>query len=344
MKRSDLFGMCVGMLLWQPVAFAKVQLSVGAGLSVGFLGSTAEDLQFDETLWGPAFRGALTPSLLTEDFVFDLSLSWQYSRLSGDSIRENISTSVVNTTRSAVVSFHPKWRANSRWEFGPLAEVFVGAENPFGQAVDVNEPYPVTLGIAAFYRITPETSDTWVRVGLLAGTDITLPSRQLGYALVQFDVSVPLRFLGGRVEKEIQIEERVNFMLDDQLIHFEFNERKMSERSELFLRELAEQLKIHESLFGSLRIEGHTDSRGTLEYNDELSEGRAQTVRAVMLSAGLAEDKLEARGYGERQLIVTGETDADHAVNRRVELAFSEVTDAKKLREIITTVKMKHTR
>lgn len=70
----------------------------------------------------------------------------------------------------------------------------------------------------------------------------------------------------------------------------------------------------------TIEVAGHTDSRGSDEYNMNLSEQRAETVRSYLISKGIATDRLSAKGYGEFQPIAGGATDEDRFENRRVEL------------------------
>ena len=71
-----------------------------------------------------------------------------------------------------------------------------------------------------------------------------------------------------------------------------------------------------------LRLEGHTDERGTREYNIGLGERRAQAVRRAMALQGVAEGKLATVSYGEEQPAATGPDEASLARNRRVELVY----------------------
>ncbi|MFN5009858.1 MAG: peptidoglycan-associated lipoprotein Pal [Gammaproteobacteria bacterium] len=71
-----------------------------------------------------------------------------------------------------------------------------------------------------------------------------------------------------------------------------------------------------------LRLEGHTDERGTREYNIGLGERRAQAVRRAMALQGVVDGNLATVSYGEEQPAVTGSDDASLARNRRVELVY----------------------
>jgi len=68
-----------------------------------------------------------------------------------------------------------------------------------------------------------------------------------------------------------------------------------------------------------VRIEGHTDSRGSDAFNMKLSKGRANSVRNYLLSKGVDADRMIAEGYGETQFIADNRTAAGREQNRRVE-------------------------
>jgi OOP family OmpA-OmpF porin len=67
-----------------------------------------------------------------------------------------------------------------------------------------------------------------------------------------------------------------------------------------------------------LYIEGHTDEVGKDDYNQKLSEDRAASVRAYLLSKGVAESRLQSQGFGETKPIADNKTAAGRAKNRRV--------------------------
>jgi outer membrane protein OmpA-like peptidoglycan-associated protein len=70
-------------------------------------------------------------------------------------------------------------------------------------------------------------------------------------------------------------------------------------------------------------IEGHTDSVGSDEYNQQLSERRAQAVRDYFVQQGINSSAVEARGYGKTEPIASNDTVEGRAQNRRVELILS---------------------
>jgi len=72
-----------------------------------------------------------------------------------------------------------------------------------------------------------------------------------------------------------------------------------------------------------VQIEGHTDSVGSDEYNQDLSEKRAGAVRDYFVQQGIAANSIESRGFGKTQPIATNDTAEGRQQNRRVELVLS---------------------
>lgn len=72
-----------------------------------------------------------------------------------------------------------------------------------------------------------------------------------------------------------------------------------------------------------IKIEGHTDSRYTEEYNMALSERRAQTAADFLVGLGVDHDLIEIEAKGKTMLISSGKTKADHDKNRRVMVTVS---------------------
>jgi outer membrane protein OmpA-like peptidoglycan-associated protein len=69
-----------------------------------------------------------------------------------------------------------------------------------------------------------------------------------------------------------------------------------------------------------LQIDGHTDFVGNDEYNQTLSEQRAASVRAYLVSQGVAENRISSAGYGESRPVADNNTTVGKAKNRRVEM------------------------
>ena len=70
----------------------------------------------------------------------------------------------------------------------------------------------------------------------------------------------------------------------------------------------------------SIELSSHTDDRASVEYNQNLSQRRAESAVSYILSKGIDDNRITARGYGESQLIIlNAETEDEHQINRRTE-------------------------
>jgi len=77
-----------------------------------------------------------------------------------------------------------------------------------------------------------------------------------------------------------------------------------------------------------IRVEGHTDSRGSSEYNMNLSRQRANAVKNLLVQRGVTESRVEVVGYGETMPVATNDTEAGRQKNRRVEIKIAPQTQA----------------
>jgi outer membrane protein OmpA-like peptidoglycan-associated protein len=84
------------------------------------------------------------------------------------------------------------------------------------------------------------------------------------------------------------------------------------------LTKVAEILKAHPEL--QIDIEGHTDSVGTDEYNQGLSERRAAAVKSFLATQGVPPQMMSAQGFGEDRPVASNESASGRQQNRRVEL------------------------
>ncbi len=101
-------------------------------------------------------------------------------------------------------------------------------------------------------------------------------------------------------------------------VHFEFDKATLTPEAMTILDKAAGLLEKQEKVV--VEVAGHTDSVGSEEYNQKLSERRAIAVKDYLESKGITATRLTARGYGEAQPLASNDTDAGRALNRRVEL------------------------
>ncbi len=90
-----------------------------------------------------------------------------------------------------------------------------------------------------------------------------------------------------------------------------------------------EELGIIKTVTG-VKVVGHTDSRGSVAYNQGLSERRAISVANYLVSLGIPADMISAFGEGESNPVATNATAAGRQLNRRVDVTVSGVSIKKK--------------
>lgn len=117
-----------------------------------------------------------------------------------------------------------------------------------------------------------------------------------------------------------QTERGLVIVLGDMLFDADKTELKSSDTDGL--QKLAAFLKEHPER--QVQIEGHTDSTGPAEYNQQLSERRANAVRAFLIDAGVSGDRIVTRGYGHDSPVASNNTAAGRQMNRRVEIVLSD--------------------
>lgn len=100
-------------------------------------------------------------------------------------------------------------------------------------------------------------------------------------------------------------------------IHFEFDKATIRPESYPVLDDVAGVLTDNPQLH--IRIEGHTDSIGSVAYNQRLSDRRAQAVLEYIAKRGVSASRLSTEGRGETAPIASNETTVGRAMNRRVE-------------------------
>lgn len=105
----------------------------------------------------------------------------------------------------------------------------------------------------------------------------------------------------------------------DLQVLFEYDSDKLTNEGILTLRRLGAALKDPKLATYRFKVAGHTDAKGSAEYNQKLSERRAASVRRFLVSEYKLEDKrIESAGYGKSQLADPARP--EDGINRRVQI------------------------
>ncbi len=119
---------------------------------------------------------------------------------------------------------------------------------------------------------------------------------------------------GAGIKESISSSPTISVKLGD--IFFEYNMAVLKGASELALRENAKKLLRHPTT--KIKISGHTDERGSGEYNLALGERRARTVKQFLEAFGIAPNRIEIISYGEEKPFCREQEESCWKENRRV--------------------------
>ncbi|MDH5591651.1 MAG: OmpA family protein, partial [Gammaproteobacteria bacterium] len=106
-------------------------------------------------------------------------------------------------------------------------------------------------------------------------------------------------------------------------VNFDTNKAVLTAASKDILEQAVTLLKQTDAVI-EVRVEGHTDSRGSEAYNMTLSQKRAEAVVAYLVSQGVNSSSLIPVGMGETSPVASNDTEAGRAANRRVDFVVSQ--------------------
>jgi outer membrane protein OmpA-like peptidoglycan-associated protein len=129
---------------------------------------------------------------------------------------------------------------------------------------------------------------------------------------------------GAKIER---VGEGIKITFDSGIL-FDFDSASLRPEAQTNLTNLAEILKKYDDTV--ILIEGHTDATGPEEYNQGLSERRADSVSRFLAGLGVRQIRMNTVGYGETQPVATNDTPVGQQANRRVEVAIWANEELKK--------------
>ncbi|MCF8242665.1 MAG: OmpA family protein [Melioribacteraceae bacterium] len=122
------------------------------------------------------------------------------------------------------------------------------------------------------------------------------------------------------VVKEVVVEKTIYAVSEDRLVlvgvNFAFDKSELLSESYYVLDKSVRLLKDNPEI--NIEIEGYTDYIDTKEYNQKLSEERAQTVKDYLVANGIDANRISTIGYGKSNPIADNTTAEGRALNRRI--------------------------
>lgn len=125
----------------------------------------------------------------------------------------------------------------------------------------------------------------------------------------------------------------MNFVVSDQPVSdnlwfsfdrlsFKTNSAELQDKSREQLDNIAEIMTSYPNV--KLKLGGYTDNTGTDDFNNKLSQERADAVRQELTERGIAGTRLEAKGYGSLYPVAPNDTEENRAKNRRIDIQVTQ--------------------
>ena len=119
-----------------------------------------------------------------------------------------------------------------------------------------------------------------------------------------------------RAERTVRVTKEIN--LYAKTILFDVNKSVVKTQAEFILDNIAKIMNENDDF--NFIIEGYTDNTGVAEHNLQLSQERADAIKAYLIRKGVKAKRLEAKGYGQTRPIESNDTERGREINRRVEI------------------------
>ncbi len=310
----------------------------GAQLSAGSANESKKNgMQLD-------FKGLLSYSSL--HWAVDGGLGWLYNKMQSEN---NVGYEVK--TRSGFAELSPRYRLGPSLQLGLINQILFGTDSTFSESIGKNSN-AIFSGVQALYDFSPASDDKF-RASIQVMTDLNISQRQLMVAQVGLQIGFSVLRDRTRLESDLASADSlssssaapradVQLSLDSEVIHFDTDRAALWKDSKKLLSSIAKFLGSNPQAWGSLRIEGHADERGTFEYNLDLSNERADSVKSVLISSGVPSSKILTHGFSKSRPLDSRSLEEAWAKNRRVEMYFYGVYDPELLKKGLAQIKEKH--
>lgn len=156
-----------------------------------------------------------------------------------------------------------------------------------------------------------------VQTGDLTGSNSTTVNTQG----LSEDAALNAQNLAGASSKGVTAENKA--FLAKRVVHFDYDSTELSNDDLLTLQAHAKFLMANAN--SRVALTGHTDERGTREYNMALGERRAKAVESFLVTTGVSSNQLEAVSYGKEMPTNAGHDENAWKENRRVEINYEAV-------------------
>lgn len=293
-------------------------------------------------------------SKYTRNWVGDLGLGYAHHVASGSDRFSPLADATVRVkTRPAFVEFSPRYRLDVHHQIGLVLNGFFGTDVAFDESTsDPDQSFALAGGARYNWETAPGERSRW-RFGAQVLRDLTVGDRGIWWVMADVQFGIPLVFGGGETAAppaepasavveapkrpvaprfaELTPEKSVKVYLGEAVLRFKTASSELRPSSRQILDKVAKYLNQAPDAWQKMRVDGHADKRGQLDYNMRLSKARADRVKRELAKLGVAANKLTADGFGPTRPIDPAEDLEAYALNRRVELWIDGVVNPEAL-------------
>jgi OmpA-OmpF porin, OOP family len=290
--------------------------------SNGFSGFGGSDIYVSKRLddtwtnWSPPENMGKTINSPLEDLFFNIPANSDFAYYSRGVTEEN--TDIFSVKLPVIQSPEP-WVTvtgkliDSKTE-SPLAAKIIYERLPDGKDMGISQSDPKTgefeikLPTGFLYSIRAEAKDYISESQNIDLRNVTANTKRVDFRLRPIEV--------------VHIETNATFTLNS--IFFDFDKAVLKPASFPELERVAQLLNDKPTI--NIEVAGHTDNIGTVPYNQNLSERRANAVKKFLTSKGIDASRITTVGYGETKPLVSNDDEKDgREINRRVEFKITSM-------------------
>ncbi|MEO5666454.1 MAG: OmpA family protein [Bdellovibrionota bacterium] len=335
-------GLCLGFLGLAGVTHAdSPRFHLGAELGYQHLSTAVPD-----EVSKKGYEALMKAGALFGDAEWELQtdLGFRYSFLSGS--LDNVSHQIKFLSGWAEIS--PRYRFDKEWSLGPQIDFGFGTDMTHTEIPESGQSLLTMIGLSTRYAIADEPLSLTFRIT----TDTNLKDQKLvvaslgllwhfgseGKAAVEAAPPPPPEEV---TAPRAQVEVTANYILlriPEDVLLFETGMSHLEKHQKEYIGRLGSVLAQHSDRWKKIEVSGHTDYRGSDALNNELSEGRAKSVKNELLASGLQENQISWFGRGETQPLTTKKDEQSLAKNRRVEIKIDGVVEGSDLAEELVSI------
>jgi outer membrane protein OmpA-like peptidoglycan-associated protein len=275
---------------------------------------------------------------LTESLNSDLGLGYLYNQVKGSSSLGDVKI----TTKLIYLDADIKYNLSKQSSLGPVVNMFMGTNTDFSEVEEGNKTNPF-LGLKYAYKLdserpmrfdariissTDEAKTLMALVGFSVGFDLS--SKTASQSNIKAEIMPPLE-----IDEE---KPDLTFTLKSARVLFDTNVYELDKELEAKIKRLAKYLILNGEEWVKLKISGHTDNRGSREFNVDLSSKRAKSVADTFINAGVDEKKVLSKGYGFDRPRDSRNTPEALEKNRRTEIEFFGIKNKERFNKALIEI------